>query len=353
VGEVDLGVGGTRNFAAYDAYLVGLSLYNQLGQENYARAIEHLEKAVALDPDSAQARSVLTIVYFEAATVWISERADDLIKKSEAAASRAIAIAPEAASSLRAAGLQQMQRRDWTAAEQSWKKALELAPAEALTNVGYGRFLLYAGRAREAIEYFRRAVRSDRLALGPTQWLGFAHELNGDIDAASKEFERGKGLPGNQVLSNIAILVVAMEMGDRALMEPYLEKIGDNDLLPPDNLSLTEKMRPLLDSPEAARMDLRRFYRDPAYSNLIALSAIAIWASYFSDHELALKAYHELSETRALTVFAIWRPVHKQMRQLPGFKDLVQTLGLVDYWRTTGNWNDFCRPLGEDDFECE
>ena len=24
----------------------------------------------------------------------------------------------------------------------------------------------------------------------------------------------------------------------------------------------------------------------------------------------------------------------------------------VDLWRETGEWNDYCRPLGEDDFEC-
>ena len=40
------------------------------------------------------------------------------------------------------------------------------------------------------------------------------------------------------------------------------------------------------------------------------------------------------------------------MRKLPGFKDLLRDLGLVDYWRKTGNWADFVRPIGDDDFEC-
>jgi hypothetical protein len=52
-------------------------------------------------------------------------------------------------------------------------------------------------------------------------------------------------------------------------------------------------------------------------------------------------------------VYLLWLAIHKDMRRLPGFKDLVRDLGLVDYWRTTGNWGQFCRPLGEDDFECE
>jgi hypothetical protein len=40
------------------------------------------------------------------------------------------------------------------------------------------------------------------------------------------------------------------------------------------------------------------------------------------------------------------------MRKLPGFKDLVRDMGLVDYWRKYG-WSDFCGPVGDDDFACK
>ncbi len=36
---------------------------------------------------------------------------------------------------------------------------------------------------------------------------------------------------------------------------------------------------------------------------------------------------------------------------LAGFKDLVRALGVERYWRATGQWGDFARPAGEDDFE--
>jgi len=49
----------------------------------------------------------------------------------------------------------------------------------------------------------------------------------------------------------------------------------------------------------------------------------------------------------------IFRPVYRDMRRLPGFKDLVRQDGLVEYWRAIDNWGDYCRPLeGSDDFEC-
>ena len=36
----------------------------------------------------------------------------------------------------------------------------------------------------------------------------------------------------------------------------------------------------------------------------------------------------------------------------PRFKELMREAGLADYWRQSGKWADFCRPVGEDDLEC-
>ena len=81
--------------------------------------------------------------------------------------------------------------------------------------------------------------------------------------------------------------------------------------------------------------------------------AIPVWASYFGDPQLALKTYRQMAQQGNLIVWTVWRALEKDMRRLPGFKDLLRDLGLVDYWRSTGNWGDFCRPLGDADFECE
>jgi hypothetical protein len=47
----------------------------------------------------------------------------------------------------------------------------------------------------------------------------------------------------------------------------------------------------------------------------------------------------------------IWDSFYADMRKLPDFKTLVQEKGLVDYWRSSGNWGDHCKPVGGD-FEC-
>jgi hypothetical protein len=48
----------------------------------------------------------------------------------------------------------------------------------------------------------------------------------------------------------------------------------------------------------------------------------------------------------------IWWPWETGLRADPRFKEIVRELGLTDYWRASGKWGDFARPVGTDDFEC-
>jgi TolB-like protein/Flp pilus assembly protein TadD len=213
VGEGDLGVGGTRNFEAYDAYLAGISLIQQFGQgESTVRAIEQLEKAVELDPDYADAWSALAAWYQVAANFFVAEGTDELFEKSEAAASCAIEIAPEAVASLLAAAQLQIQSRDWTSVEQSLTRALELAPTDFWTNMNFGLFLMSVGRIKEGTEYFRRASRIEPLLLLPIQNLAYAHQCLGEFGEALQVFEGGKELIGAPGTLNSLVLVHAMEM---------------------------------------------------------------------------------------------------------------------------------------------
>jgi len=47
----------------------------------------------------------------------------------------------------------------------------------------------------------------------------------------------------------------------------------------------------------------------------------------------------------------LWLPAMAAVRKDARFKDILRDLGLYDYWRKSGKWGDFARPLGEDDFE--
>ena len=81
------------------------------------------------------------------------------------------------------------------------------------------------------------------------------------------------------------------------------------------------------------------------------LVLLASLAAFYGDPELALEAMTQELGNSQIRGARLWYPFFSEMRQLPGFKTLVEDMGLVTLWRTYV-WADYCRPVQDDDFEC-
>jgi len=113
---------------------------------------------------------------------------------------------------------------------------------------------------------------------------------------------------------------------------------------------MTFRARRATRSPGQAEPILRRLLDKSQNAN----TDVALWATYFGNRELAFDALEAINRNApAVTFQNLWFPVLSDVRRLPGFKDLARKLGLVDYWRKSGTWGDFCRPVGDEDFECQ
>ena len=77
---------------------------------------------------------------------------------------------------------------------------------------------------------------------------------------------------------------------------------------------------------------------------------IALYAAHFGDTELALAALRRSAMAASYRPM-VWEPLLRNVRKTAGFKQLITELGLPDYWRKSGKWGDFARPVGDDDFE--
>jgi len=108
----------------------------------------------------------------------------------------------------------------------------------------------------------------------------------------------------------------------------------------------------VLDDRPRARAVLRNALADPAAQDQLSRSRIGDCAVLIGDTELAFEAMQSaFVEARGLMMFEMWHPIYARMRPDPRFKRMLVDVGLIDYWRRTGDWGDFARPVGETDFE--
>jgi TolB-like protein/DNA-binding winged helix-turn-helix (wHTH) protein len=335
---------GTQNVEAYDAYLVGTARL-KVGSTERLRAIADLERAVALDPGYVQAWSTLAEAYYSAPQSLMELSEAEYTPKAQQALSRALELAPDSPRLLAQMTLMTIsENRDWSVLERRLESTLDVAGASDFdANMAWAKFLMNVGRPREAVEPLKRAQRAEPLSQGPSIGLHDAYFLSGDTREAEAENRRGAALAGESFLNDAGRVTRAMAVRDRDAIRAFLTKYPG-----PLNAALIAG----LDDPAIALAEIRRLY-DTADPKMGATmwGAYGEFAAYFGDQSLALALLNRAFGP-GTTLLVIWRPYMSELRHQPGFKDFVKKVRLVEYWRASGKWGEFCRPKGEADFEC-
>jgi tetratricopeptide (TPR) repeat protein len=158
---------GTRNGAAYESYLRGRAYAAQITGADLARAAESFHRAVALDPEYADAWAALGAVY----------RRLPLVGEVE----------PKGA---------------FTEAERAARRALELSPdhAEAVSVLGTVAFF-YEWDYPRAEELLRRSIAQQPSAAEPRQYLAHLLSNIGRHDEALAEIARARSLDPNLLIA--------------------------------------------------------------------------------------------------------------------------------------------------------
>jgi hypothetical protein len=246
----------------------------------------------------------------------------------------------------------ELSRGNLVEAERLFKSMQELPTTHVPRLGSYGTFLLNVGRPRDALTLFTRDLQAEPLGFEASLWVQIALELTGDFAQADTEYQRNLGFAEDTRAVRTMALMRAMGERDK---EAIRRELPAQIAVGPLTRTLNEAMLRHLDDPALALTELQSYLDDPkSMTSSVVVMTIAAWAAYFSDPELALRAIQGLPPLVANAFnWTVWRPIHSEMRRLPGFKVLLSEWGLVDYWRATGNWGDFCRPSGTDDFECD
>ncbi|HEY6944255.1 MAG TPA: tetratricopeptide repeat protein [Candidatus Acidoferrum sp.] len=173
------------------AYLRGLYEVRNHTVESNAKAIEHFQRAIAIDPNDALAYEGLALAYMASP----DQAPKTVMPVARTAALKAIELDDSLAEAHSSLGfIKLVFDWDWPGAEQELRRALELNPNSPLAHLDYARYLLLVPhRVDEAIQNCRRAYDLDPVV--PAEFddlvgfLFFARAYQATIDEAGKELE--------------------------------------------------------------------------------------------------------------------------------------------------------------------
>jgi eukaryotic-like serine/threonine-protein kinase len=215
----------TTNSAAYQAFLQARFLSRTYDPEAERKAFEFVDRAIALDPDYAPAYALRGVMTAESGLMG-NRNVAEALETSRRDARKAIALDPNlAAGYLALSESQAMGEWDWQGAEQSVRKARELAPGDADALLQDGFLKLCRGRLDEAAELMRQGLGLDPLAASKHLQLAQLLRDAGRYEAAHKSLESALELNPHQVWTHETRgeVYLAQRNPEKALSEMELE----------------------------------------------------------------------------------------------------------------------------------
>ena len=180
----------TQNLEAYNLFLMGRHYLERFSD----KSVECFTRALAAEPSYAQAQAGISIAGALQALVGQSGASPrDVMPGVKQAAVKALEMDSNVAEAHLAQGVvQHLYEWEWTRAEQSYRRALELSPGDALARHQLVMLLIDLQRTQAAVAEARRAIQLDPLSPMSYTALGYAAWIDGDVDSAGAQY--GKAL---------------------------------------------------------------------------------------------------------------------------------------------------------------
>jgi adenylate cyclase len=340
---------GTTSLKAYDLYLRARAMLNNAEtREDFLSAADALRGVLSIDPGFAAVHGHMALAYSLYGSL-APERRREMLEDFEALVREATERAPDHWATHLAAGTLFDIRQDWAAAEAAYDRARASAPPSE-PGIGFRLAVLLnaMGRRQEALACIQAACAADPLSAQISFVLLDTYYLLGRADDARREYERTLFLPGVREPRENSVLQQVWDTGDIEKTRLQFRRYLDNQAL---DIPVLEKVLEVIDQPAAALELLRAAIQDPANHDGMRSMFLSWYAARFGDDALAMDALRRGFADGNGYAVGMWYPCLARVRQTPAFKQFVRDLGLYDYWRDSGHWGDFARPVGDDDFE--
>jgi serine/threonine protein kinase/tetratricopeptide (TPR) repeat protein len=200
---------------AYDLYLRGRYIMLGTSDDGPKRAQEYFRQAIEREPRLAIAHAGLGESYVNQA--WFNSRnRDEIVPLAKAALKKAIELDADLCEAHVLAGeIAFYFDWNWAAAEEGYRKAIELNPGSDLAHREYSNFLLAMGFADKAVAEARIAQSLDPLSVYATHQLGWSLLATDRLSEAAIQFRKALDLNPTWIWGNIKLGMSLALMGDK------------------------------------------------------------------------------------------------------------------------------------------
>ena len=222
--------GSNYDSEAYDLYLRGLHAARVPNPESMQQALEYFQRSTRLDPSLAPAWRQLARLYSRNTLFWAMDP-DESAKRITTAVEKALALEPDSAEAYAILGSMRMTvELDWRGAEEAFRLAYELDPDDPATLRALGALAAAHGDTRRAIDYTRRHQRVDPLDIAGFHNEAFYLYLSREFDAAVEAYRRTRTLAGGTYAAGQGMLALALLALNRP--EDALEQVRQEPVEP-------------------------------------------------------------------------------------------------------------------------
>ena len=206
----------------YESYLKGRTSKND-SKAQVEQRIRYFEEAVAKDPTFAPAYVGLADSYESLSSIFIGGPPQAMRQKAVQAARKALELDPDNAEAHSLLGSVYQEQWRWAEAEAEYKRALALNPNNAAAHGGYALWLACEGRHEEAVRWAQRGRELDPLVVSGDE-LGWIYFLGRHYDEAQREFQEVLAVTSNDTaaLWGLGFVLIIKEQPNNAVL--VLEK---------------------------------------------------------------------------------------------------------------------------------
>jgi DNA-binding winged helix-turn-helix (wHTH) protein/TolB-like protein/tetratricopeptide (TPR) repeat protein len=224
----------TENNEAYELYLRGRYHWNQRTAEGFARSLELFQQAVMLDPRFAEAHVGIGDAHIGFYDYGLKP-ASETVPPARQAINLALQLNPNLSEAHSSLGLIQLNHDwNWSAAEKSFQKAIELNSNSLLARMRYGWFLKVTEKFDQARREYETALQFDPTSAVIRTNLGYLHYCARRYDEAEQDLQKAIALNPSFSLPRWYLGATYYQRGKKAEMfAEYLKALeleGDGEL---------------------------------------------------------------------------------------------------------------------------